>query len=97
MKISHPFLSTKLIEFLNSIYSVFVIPYTHIIHSKKYEAFYIDHILVLPYFFSLDLQLAAELGKTLLERNKELEGSIKQQQIIIDDQSQEIEVCFFSP
>lgn len=40
----------------------------------------------------VDLQLAAELGKTLLERNKELEGTIKQQQIVIDDQSQEIEV-----
>lgn len=39
-----------------------------------------------------DLQLAAELGKTLLERNKELEGTIKQQQIVIEDQSQEIEV-----
>lgn len=36
--------------------------------------------------------MAAELGKTLLERNKELEGTIKQQQIVIDDQSQEIEV-----
>lgn len=43
----------------------------------------------------IDLQLAAELGKTLLERNKELEGTIKQQQIVIDDQLQEIEVCFF--
>lgn len=43
-------------------------------------------------FLFSDLQLAAELGKTLLERNKELEGTIKQQQIIIDDQSQEIEV-----
>jgi hypothetical protein len=39
-----------------------------------------------------DLQLAAELGKTLLERNKTLENSIKQQQAIIEDQSQEIEV-----
>ncbi|XP_055297106.1 cerebellar degeneration-related protein 2 isoform X2 [Sitodiplosis mosellana] len=38
-----------------------------------------------------DLQLAAELGKTLLERNKELEGTIKNQQNIIDDQLQEIE------
>jgi hypothetical protein len=36
--------------------------------------------------------LAAELGKTLLERNKSLENSIKQQQAIIDDQAQEIEV-----
>ena len=39
-----------------------------------------------------DLQLAAELGKTLLERNKELETSLKHQQAIIDDQAQEIEV-----
>ena len=39
-----------------------------------------------------DLQLAAELGKTLLERNKELENSLKEQQAIIDDQAQEIEV-----
>lgn len=45
-------------------------------------------------FSFLDLQLAAELGKTLLERNKELEGTIKHQQNIIDDQLQEIEVTF---
>ncbi|KAK6625447.1 hypothetical protein RUM43_005745 [Polyplax serrata] len=38
-----------------------------------------------------DLQLAAELGKTLLERNKELETSLRQCQNIIDEQSQEIE------
>ncbi|KAJ8920288.1 hypothetical protein NQ315_011949 [Exocentrus adspersus] len=38
-----------------------------------------------------DLQLAAELGKTLLERNKELETALKQHQNIIDDQAQEIE------
>ncbi|XP_037074451.1 actin cytoskeleton-regulatory complex protein PAN1-like [Pollicipes pollicipes] len=38
-----------------------------------------------------DLQLAAELGKTLLERNKELETGLKQQQTVIDDQGQEIE------
>jgi len=38
-----------------------------------------------------DLQLAAELGKTLLERNRELENSLKHQQAIIDDQAQEIE------
>ncbi|XP_072386792.1 uncharacterized protein Cen isoform X1 [Diabrotica undecimpunctata] len=38
-----------------------------------------------------DLQLAAELGKTLLERNKELEISLKQHQTVIDDQAQEIE------
>lgn len=45
-------------------------------------------------FLSTDLQLAAELGKTLLERNKELEGTIKHQQNVIDDQLQEIEVRF---
>ncbi|CAH1990204.1 unnamed protein product, partial [Acanthoscelides obtectus] len=38
-----------------------------------------------------DLQLAAELGKTLLERNKELELALKQQQLTIDEQVQEIE------
>jgi uncharacterized protein (DUF305 family) len=40
-----------------------------------------------------DLQLAAELGKTLLERNKELENTLKQHQNVIEDQTQEIEVC----
>jgi hypothetical protein len=40
----------------------------------------------------LDLQLAAELGKTLLERNRELETSLKHHQAIIEDQGQEIEV-----
>ncbi len=44
------------------------------------------------YFFCLDLQLAAELGKTLLERNRELETSLKHHQAIIEDQGQEIEV-----
>ncbi|KAK7085067.1 hypothetical protein SK128_003546 [Halocaridina rubra] len=38
-----------------------------------------------------DLQLAAELGKTLLERNRELESNIKQQHAVIEDQLQEIE------
>uniref|UniRef100_A0A182MN87 Cerebellar degeneration-related protein 2-like n=1 Tax=Anopheles culicifacies TaxID=139723 RepID=A0A182MN87_9DIPT len=38
-----------------------------------------------------DLQLAAELGKTLLERNKELEATLKHHQNIIDDHVQEIE------
>ena len=39
-----------------------------------------------------DLQLVAELGNTLLERNKELEATIRQQQTVIEDQLQEIEV-----
>lgn len=38
-----------------------------------------------------DLQLAAELGKTLLERNKELETAVRQHQNVIEDQTQEIE------
>jgi len=39
-----------------------------------------------------DLQLAAELGKTLLERNKELENIIKLHQATVEEQTQEIEV-----
>ncbi len=46
------------------------------------------------FFTFADLQLAAELGKTLLERNKELESALKNHQNIIEDQSQEIEVVF---
>ncbi|CAO1375987.1 unnamed protein product [Diamesa tonsa] len=38
-----------------------------------------------------DLQLAAELGKTLLERNKELESLLKRHQHLNEDQAQEIE------
>lgn len=38
-----------------------------------------------------DLQLAAELGKTLLERNKDLEITLKHHQNIIEDNNQEIE------
>lgn len=41
---------------------------------------------------SLDLHLAAELGKTLLERNKELEDSLQQMYITNEEQVQEIEV-----
>lgn len=47
--------------------------------------------------FILDLQLAAELGKTLLERNKELESSLKQHQNIMEDQAQEITVRIVKP
>lgn len=43
--------------------------------------------------FCADLQLAAELGKTLLERNKELENIIKLHQSTVEEQAQEIEVC----
>lgn len=39
-----------------------------------------------------DLHLAAELGKTLLERNKELEDSLQQMYTTNEEQVQEIEV-----
>lgn len=39
-----------------------------------------------------DLQLAAELGKTLLERNRELEQGLKQMYSNNQEQLQEIEV-----
>lgn len=39
-----------------------------------------------------DLHLAAELGKTLLERNKELEDSLQHMYINNEEQVQEIEV-----
>ena len=39
-----------------------------------------------------DLTLAAELGKTLLERNKELEGQLTDYQRLYTEQQQEITV-----
>ena len=39
-----------------------------------------------------DAEAAAELGRTLLERNRELESTIRQQQALIDDQTQEMQV-----
>lgn len=61
---------------------------THILNEPQLIQLF-DECFLLSF---LDLQLAAELGKTLLERNKELEGTIKQHQVTIDDQAQEIEV-----
>ncbi|KAL3202390.1 hypothetical protein MRX96_042551 [Rhipicephalus microplus] len=40
---------------------------------------------------STNLQLAAELGKTLLERNQELEETVRQQQLLIEEQEQELQ------
>uniref|UniRef100_A0A8C0ISA2 Cerebellar deration related protein 2 like n=1 Tax=Chelonoidis abingdonii TaxID=106734 RepID=A0A8C0ISA2_CHEAB len=45
---------------------------------------------IFPFYFS-DLHLAAELGKTLLERNKELEDSLQQMYATNEEQVQEIE------
>lgn len=58
--------------------------------TKKINSKTNNHISLLT-----DLQLAAELGKTLLERNRELENELKQHQSTIDDQAQEIEVNIF--
>ena len=43
-----------------------------------------------------DVEAAAELGRTLLERNRELESTVRKQQALIDDQTQEIEVINLS-
>lgn len=44
------------------------------------------------WFLWLDLHLAAELGKTLLDRNTELEESLQQMYATNQEQLQEIEV-----
>lgn len=44
-----------------------------------------------------DLHLAAELGKTLLERNKELEESLQHMYATNEEQVQEIEVSASGP
>lgn len=58
---------------------------------------YIEYICKLSFRFHviIDLQLAAQLGKTLLERNKALELSLKQKQTVIEDQEHQIEVGFY--
>lgn len=38
-----------------------------------------------------DVEAAAELGRTLLERNRQLESTVRQQQAVIDDQTQEMQ------
>ncbi|OCT62949.1 cerebellar degeneration-related protein 2-like [Xenopus laevis] len=54
-------------------------------HSEEEEPWYDQHDL------EQDLHLAAELGKTLLERNKELEVSLQQMYLSNEEQVQEIE------
>jgi len=44
------------------------------------------------FLYCLDLQLAAELGKALLERNRDLEAQLYQAQQIIEEQQLEIDV-----
>lgn len=51
-----------------------------------------EYVVALSSFHFTDLHLAAELGKTLLERNKELEDSLQQMYITNEEQVQEIEV-----
>ncbi len=47
--------------------------------------------------FLSDLQLAAQLGKVLLERNKDLEEQVRQAQVIQYEQAKEIEVSQLRP
>lgn len=49
-------------------------------------------LIIKASFFFADVEAAAELGRTLLERNRELETTIRQQEAVLDDQSQEMEV-----
>ncbi|XP_022239526.1 cerebellar degeneration-related protein 2-like [Limulus polyphemus] len=42
--------------------------------------------------YESDLQLAAELGKTLLERNQELENNVRHQHLVIAEKSKEVEL-----
>lgn len=39
-----------------------------------------------------DVEAAAELGRSLLERNRELEATVRQQQALIEDQALEMQV-----
>lgn len=68
----------------------------HFAAAREHRSFSASDALVdrfvLFSFPGADLQLAAELGKTLLERNKALELSLKQKQTVIDDQEHQIEV-----
>lgn len=45
-----------------------------------------------PHFFGTDLHLAAKLGKTLLDRNRELEQALQQIYSTNQEQLLEIEV-----
>lgn len=47
------------------------------------------------FFFCTDLHLAAELGKTLLDRNHDLEQALQQMYSTNQEQLQEIEVINF--
>jgi hypothetical protein len=70
--------------------------------SENFYTLFLDVLLFITCFNSnifpllADLQLAAELGKTLLERNKELENLLRAHQRKCEDQKQEIEVSFYS-
>jgi hypothetical protein len=66
--------------------------YIYILYLK-FQTIQHDSMINTPVLFS-DLQLAAELGKTLLERNKELENLLRAHQRKCEDQKQEIEVSF---
>ena len=47
-----------------------------------------------PVFSLVELELAAELGKTLLERNRELESELQQLHRLNQEQQMEIHVSY---
>lgn len=49
-------------------------------------------LILFSFLFFSDLELAAELGKALLEKNRELESQVNHLQNIIHDQTVEIQV-----
>ena len=66
-----------------------------ILKNKDYLDLVRDQSIIVNifvYFCLPDLQLAAQLGKVLLERNKDLEEQVRQAQVAQYEQAREIEV-----
>nr|KAG5710383.1 hypothetical protein BaRGS_022201 [Batillaria attramentaria] len=66
--------------------------FTDIMMEGLYETYETGDVVVLDEdYYENDLQLAAELGKALLERNRELEAQLQQQQQAFQEQTMELE------
>lgn len=62
---------------------------------QYFEGYFLIKIGIFFFLFFykyIDLQLAAELGKNLLARNKALEYTVKEQQLLLGEKDLEIEV-----
>lgn len=66
-------------------FNLFLVLFTNWVINFELIKYFVSSLLS-------DLQLAAELGKTLLERNKELETLLKEHKHTIEEQEQEIVV-----